>query len=67
MQTMCEFLDRKMNHCIVVNNKDNIENDRCQFTGGSNSVTISNYCIDAYLLIMAKVLSNLIAQKFCFR
>ena len=62
-QTLCEFLDGKINHCAAVDNKHNVKNDRHQFIGGSNAETMGNYYIDTNLLIMAEVSSELLAPK----
>ena len=63
LQTLCEFLDGKINHCAAVNNKHNVKNDRYQFIGGSNAAVMGNYYIDTNLLLMAKVSIELIAPK----
>ena len=61
--TLCKHLDGKIKYCTAVNNKYNMKNDRCQFIGGSNSVVIGNYYVDANLLLIAKVSSELIVLK----
>ena len=52
-----------MNHCVAVDNKHNVKNNRCQFIGGSNAATMGNYHIGTNLLIMAEVSSKLLAPK----
>lgn len=63
LQTLCEFIEGKINYCAAVDNKHNVKNDRYQFIGGSNAATIGNYYIDTNLLLMARVSSDLIAPK----
>ena len=63
LQTLCQFLDGKIEYCAAVDNKHNVKNDRYQLIGGSNAATIGNYYIDTNLLILAEVSSELIAPK----
>ena len=60
---LCQFLDGKINHYILMDNKHNIKNDQYQFIGGSNVAVIGNYYIDTNLLLIAKVSSELIVPK----
>ena len=43
LQTLCEFLERKKNHCAALDNEHNVKNDRYQLIGGSNAATMGNY------------------------
>ena len=63
LQTLCEFIDGKIDYCAAVDNKHNVKNDRYQLIGGSNAATIGNYYIDTNLLLLAEVSSELIAPK----
>ena len=63
LETLCKFIDGKINYCAAVDNKHNIKNDRCQLIGGSNAACMGDYCIDTNLLLMAEVSSELLAPK----
>ena len=63
LETLCKFIDGKINYCATVDNKHNIKNDRYQLIGGSNAACIGNYYIDTNLLLMAGVSSELLVPK----